>query len=441
MKKSLEMRQQHSKLVNEMEEIVNRSGEGFSDDDEKRYTELETQADTLEKEIDRMEKLEERKRKLAIENGQAVHTGVQGQRDISQKDKKDAQTYSWLRAIRIAAGREKFEGIEAEMHDEGKREFRNQGLNADNGGVIIPSHVLTEKRDVTATGGSSGDQGGVAIQTELGSFIDALRARTVLAQLGADFQTGLVGNIDFPAENAVFTPTWEGENDAAAESSPTFTKKSITPKRLAGYVDVSKQLMIQTSPSIEARIRRQIVQGTAEAIDTAGINGSGSAPVPEGILNTSGIGDVAGGTNGLAPTWAHILELEGKVRQANALGNFAYLTNEKIRETLKGTVISSNTAARHIWDVGASTINGYNVQTTTLVPSNLDKGSSTGVCSAIIFGNFQELMIGQWGGIEIMPDPYTQAVNGLVRMHLNLYADVLVMQPAAFAAMKDALTS
>jgi len=74
------------------------------------------------------------------------------------------------------------------------------------------------------------------------------------------------------------------------------------------------------------------------------------------------------------------------------------------------------------------------------VPSTLTKGNSD-VCSAIIFGNFADLLIGQWGGMDIVVDPYTQAPSGLVRLVINSWWDVLVKRAASFAAMQDALTA
>ena len=172
----------------------------------------------------------------------------------------------------------------------------------------------------------------------------------------------------------------------------------------------------------------------------AAINGSGSGQ-PTGILNTSGIGDVAGGTNGLAPTWAHIINIIKEVDIDNALfGQLGWLLNAATTAKLQTTEKASNTAQFILGEMGTM-LAGHPVYKTNAVPSNLDKGTSTGVCSALIFGNFADLLIGQWGGIDLVVDNVTQATSGILRLVVNTYADVAVRHPQSFSAMQDALTA
>lgn len=262
---------------------------------------------------------------------------------------------------------------------------------------------------------------------------------------------GLTSNISFPRKDSVPTGTWEGENDANAESSPTVDTVSLSPNRLGTYVDVSKQLLVQTTvPALEAMVRRDIEMAIGQAVDTAALNGSGSGNQPTGILNTSGIGDVAGGTDGAAPAWEHIVNLETKVATANAdLGTLAYLSTPGIRGKLKTSEKAAGTA-QFVWEnelmgglaaamrvPGEGSMNGYRALVSTLVPSTLTKGNGTGL-HAIIYGNWQELMIGQFGGLDIIIDPYTQATSSLLRIVINSWWDVALAHAASFAAMKDA---
>ena len=153
-----------------------------------------------------------------------------------------------------------------------------------------------------------------------------------------------------------------------------------------------------------------------------------------------GIGSVAGGTNGLAPTFANIIALEKEVAVDNAdVGSLAFLTNPKVRAKLKNTTVGTD--QRMVWGDSSNSLLGYNAYVTTQAPSDLDKGTSTGVCSAIIFGNFQELIIGQWGGLDIVVDPYTAASNAQVKIYIHSFWDTLIRRAQSFAAMKDALTT
>lgn len=401
-------------------------------DEQNEWDAADQRVSELDAEIRRVERQEEINARMAATSGERLDNGV------NENDRRDIQKYSWLGAVRRAAGYESMDGIYKEMHEEAVTEARSSGISTSPKGIMIPSVVLNEKRDVTATGGTGGNQGGVAIATNLMNFIEALRSQLVLAGLGADFMTGLVGNLDFPEEDGLFAPTWLTENQTSNKSDATFKKKSMSPKRLAGHMDVSEQILLQTSPSIETRLRNQMVRGVQQALDLAGINGSGSGQEPTGILQTVGIGEVIGGANGAAPTYDHIVKLAGAVDASDALlGNLGYLTNTKVRTALKLTKKDAGSGL-FVWGDSQNELAGYKAGVTNLVPSNLAKGTGTGL-SPIIFGNFNDLLIGQWAGIEILPDPYTKAAEGMIRMHVKTFADVLVARAKSFAAMKDAI--
>lgn len=307
-------------------------------------------------------------------------------------------------------------------------------------GVIIPPDVLLEKRDLTVGTNSAGGYT-VATDLEAGSFIDVLRNRMAMQALGATFLTGLVGNIAIPRKTAGSTVYWVAENSAPTEGALTFDQVTMGPKTVAAYVDYSRKLTLQSSLNVESLVRNDLAAGIATELDRVGVNGSGSSNQPTGVLNTSGIGDVAGGTNGLAPTWAHIIELETDVAVANAdIGGLAYYTNAKVRGKLKGTEKASSTA-QYIWSDGSTPLNGYRAVVSNQVPSTLTKGTSSGVCSAILFGNWADVLIGLWSGIDLLVDPYTGSSAGTVRVTAFQDCDVAVRHAESFSAMKDALTA
>ncbi len=156
---------------------------------------------------------------------------------------------------------------------------------------------------------------------------------------------------------------------------------------------------------------------------------------------------MAGGTNGAAPTWDHIVDLEAAIDNADALaGNLAYLVNPKTRAKLKKTQMFNSTNGDPVWggDVAAAegigVLNQWPAASTTLLPSNLTKGSSTGVCSAIIYGNFTDLLLGMWGAIDLLTDPYSLSTSGGTRVTCFADVDIALRHPQSFAAMVDALS-
>ena len=187
---------------------------------------------------------------------------------------------------------------------------------------------------------------------------------------------------------------------------------------------------------IENFIRTDLASTLAIAIDLAAIHGSGSSNQPTGILATTGIGSVVGGTNGIAPTYAHIVGLETQVAQDNAdVGSLAYLTNSKVRGKLLQTEKASDTA-QFVWQDNNS-MRGYNAAVSNQVSSTLTKGNQS-LSSAIIFGNWNDLIIGMWGGLDIAVDSSTGSSSGTVRVVALQDVDIAVRHAQSFAAMLDA---
>lgn len=302
-------------------------------------------------------------------------------------------------------------------------------------GLIVPHDVL--KRDLVV---GTTTAGGHTVATNLlaGNLIDMLQSKMVLPGMGMQMLSGLVGNIAIPRVTGGATAYWVAESGSPTASQQAFDQVGMSPKTLAAQTAISRKLLLQSSLDVEAFVQNDLARVLAQELQRVAINGSGTAPEPRGILNTSGIGSVAGGTNGLAPTWAHVVALETEVAQDNAdQGTMGYLTNTKVRGKLKTTSKVSGQNG-FIWENG---LNGYQAEVTNAVPSNLTKGSASGICSAIIFGNFNDLIMGLWGGLELMVNPYTNAAQGGVIVHAFQDADLAVRHPESFAAMLDALTA
>jgi len=284
--------------------------------------------------------------------------------------------------------------------------------------------------------------GGNLVATELlaSSFIDLLVNQAKVLSMGTTLLTDLTGNIAIPRATAGSTGYWVAENGSPTESQQAFDQVALTPKTVGAYVDYSRRLLLQSSIAVEAFIRMDIARTIALMIDLAAIAGSGASNQPRGILNTSGIGSVAGGTNGAAPTWDNIVDLESAVANANApAGSLGYLTNTKVRGKLKKTQMFSGTNGIPVWQGGE--LNGVRAEVSNQVPSNLTKGTSSGVCSALIYGNWSDLLIAMWGGLDMMVDPYTGSTAGTKRVVALQDVDVSVRYPVSFASMQDALTT
>lgn len=299
-------------------------------------------------------------------------------------------------------------------------------------------------RDLTV-GAPTG--GGNLVATELlgSSFIELLRNAMVLDKLGVTWLRDLNGNIAIPSQTGAATGYWVAENGAATESAQTVGQVTMSPKTVGAFTDYSRRLLLQSSLDVEAFVRADLAAIIGLAIQQAGLVGGGTNE-PVGLLNTSGIGSVAGGDNGLAPTYDHMVDLETAVANANAdVGTLAYLTNSKVRGKLRKTQEFSSTNGKAVWtsgrERGIGDVLGYDAVVSNAMPSNLTKGTSNGVASAIAFGNWADLLIGMWGGLDVMLDPYTGAISGTKRVVALQDVDVAVRRVASFAAMKDALTA
>lgn len=399
---------------------------GFSDDERTKLRGLNDEIEKLNEDIT------EETRSIANLSHQATSLTKQERQDVARFDIRKL-----LNHMNRGGQGSPIDGIEAEMIQEGEREARAAGLTVS--GIALPEMLTArEARDLSVTGGTTQQYGGELVATAkqglLGDFYNA----SVLASNGALVLRGLQGNVDLPRYTKASNPTAKAENGAADELSPTFAALSLTPKRLPAFVDISDQLLMQSSAVLEAFLRAEITNQLLDVQEVAFFHGNGTNQ-PTGIAATSGIGSVVGGTNGADPDWADIIDLESAVANVNAAtGRLHYITNTKVRGKLKKTVRVASTDSRFIWD---GDLNGYTPLVSNAVSSTLTKGSASGVCSAIFFGNVADFVIGYWGGIMLeMVRDTTGAKAGQRTLVANTYYDAGVLRPKSFAAMLDALT-
>ncbi|WP_310474089.1 phage major capsid protein [Sandarakinorhabdus sp.] len=391
--------------------------------------------------------------------GGAAPLKVAGQEKLGQElglSLKDVRSYSVVRLMHALANPQDKQAQRAAAFElECSAEARK--INGRDGGEIrgetIPAEVLRsnvfgenrssqiamaaagEKRDLTV--GTAVDGGNTVQTSVLGmSFIEILRNRMSVLEAGATMLTGLVGAVAIPRQTGAATTFWVAENGAPTESQQAFDQVALTPKTIGSFVDVSRRLLLQSSIDVEAFVRMDIAKQIALGIDLGALNGSGASNQPRGVLQTAGIGSVAIGTNGGPLTWDAVVDLETTVGNANAdVPTSAYITNAALRGRMKKTAELGNTTAVPIWR--NNEVNGYRAIASNQVPRNLTKGSGTNL-SALLFGNFADLLIGMWGGLDILIDPYTGGTAGTLRTIALQDVDVAVRRVASFAACVDA---
>ena len=286
-------------------------------------------------------------------------------------------------------------------------------------GTLIPHDVLAVRSDIIsntkATAGYTGDgKNTVATNLLAGSFIDVLRNKAVLLQ-NATMLAGLVGNVDIPKQTSKTTASWIGEDDSAPATDVNFGLVSLRAKTLAARSAITRRLLNQSSLGIEALVRENLARDLALALDYAGFYGDGTNNAPVGIKSTAGIGlTTFAGAN---PTFAELVAMETAVSLQNAdVDSMAYIGNAAFRGYAKSTKKFADASMNTIWEQG-NTVNGYNALTTNQI--------ATG---DVFFGNFSDLLVGMWGGLEVMVDPYTGSDKGQLK--------IVVMQDVDFAVRR-----
>jgi len=377
----------------------------------------------------------------------ATKTAVLGNGFAPDLSDKEKESYSMIRAINAQmSGNWKEAGLEREISsDIAKR----MGKSTD--GFYMPTNLSFAERSSYAVGtAGAGTTGGTLVATNLlaGSFIEVLRNKSRVMGLGATVLSGLVGSVDIPRQTAATSYYWVGEGGTLTEAEATFDKVSLSPKHIGTYSMITRQMLQQSTPDIEMLVRADLIAQLALGIDAAALYGTGSSNQPLGISAQSGIGSVVGGTNGAAITIDNLIDLETALAAANAPDDsLAYLTNAKVVGALKKL---KSTTGQYLWtnspngqrSATPGEINGYTVARTNQARSNLTKGTSS-VASEVYFGNWSELLVGEWGVLEIVPNPYdsTAYKQGGILLRAMQTLDIGVRHAASFSVMSDALTA
>lgn len=425
MKGLQELLEERSELIGQQEQITDlakKEGRELTEAEETRFDDLQTEIEALDPKIKRAEIIQKSQKRAAEENGEPVNAPA------IHKREQGSGLYSLNAAIRSAIKGKELQGAEKEANEEYRKEIRSAvgGALGDETGITIgiPSSMM-QKRDQSVTG-DGGAKGGKLVVTEAPRMVAPLLPNNPLEQLGVTPLTGLRGNVPL-LSNTDVSFVWADENeDVTQKTDADFDGPILKPKRIVAIVDVSKQLIMQSTFAVESFIIGLLNNAYGRALATAVLNGAGGKS-PLGILNLVGVNDLAG-AGATAIDYAKVVALETAIEAENATDkSLAYVCNKTLKGSMKTTPKLAATDSIMLSD--GKTLNGSRLLSTNLVPE-------LGGNHPLIYGDWSQVFTGSWGGISITVDPYTQSTAGKIRLVVNSYADMQVVHPKAFAFNK-----
>ena len=355
---------------------------------------------------------------------------------------KETRQFSIVRAIRaVSEGNWKEAGFEAACSQEiskrlntvpdPKKFFVPYDVQARN---IDARHINATQRalaGVTATRADTvgvGSQGGYLVQTTNQGFIPLLRNRAVAYRLGATQLSGLVGNINVPKQSSAANAYWLGtESTQITENEQAFGQLALSPKTVGAYTEISRLLLLQSSPDVEGIVNADLAAVAAIAIDKGVLSGTGTGGQPTGITNTSAVGTVSG-SHITTIDYAGQLQYQTALANANVMPNrAAYATTPTIAALLMGKTRFANTNTP-LWDGNLWDANG------ALGVAGFPGMSSNQIASqTIIFGDWSSVVVAEWGVLEIEVNPYANFQAGIIGIRAMMTLDVGLRYPLAFA--------
>lgn len=333
------------------------------------------------------------------------------------------ETFSLAKAILNAATRSAQRDVEAEVFERAAKLHAGSGCNALSGSFALP---MTEQRGLFTAAAESVT--GAVIDENKQEMLFPLQSYLTFSKLGVRMLTGLKGDIVWPAFSDV-TVNWEGENEAFADAGGAFSKGTkFSPIRIGAEAQISKQLLIQENIDVEAVLRRQIAMAIAQKLEATAFAEAAVAGAPKSLFEGATL--VANGEM----TWANIVELETKLATNNALvGNLGYVMHPALRGKAKTKVKDTSGAGGFVFDTlgaGDGYLNGYKAVTSTNVTSTLGSGNDQ---YGIIFGNWADYFLGQWGALDFIVDPYTAGNQSIVKLYITGYYNMGAIRPESFA--------
>ncbi len=365
---------------------------------------------------------------------------------VIEQSAKEKRTYSLGRMIQAqVTGDWKDAGYERELSEEITKRTGKQSQ-----GMYVPDFAWRSGVMTTAATGAIGsenvtDQFVPTIQRG-DLFIEALRAKQVMANLGVTYMGGLTNRIRMPKIATGAAAGFVEEAGDVSDQSPTDAGVTLQPRTLGAFATMSRLLMLESVPAIEQIVQDDLLRSIADKIEYYAINGSGSSGQPTGILNDGSVNnlDISAGTDVAALTWADITDLVKLVEEDNGVVNAAtlgFLTNPKVKAKMANTVKVGSTDSVMLLNDPWNAIYGYKAEFTNNVPSDLDPGDGGSDASAMIFGDFSQLMVGLFGAPSIIVDPYSGSKSGDVQISVMQEVDVALRNAISFAKTDEISTA
>lgn len=433
--------EQRADKENAFEALVNLAkGRELTEAETKQLSDLESEIEALDNQIGPLEKIEARSKRLAAAKAAA---GVGAPQD-NASESKEFSRFSYRKAFADISNRnlKAVQGLEKEVYDEARKEMIEAGIPEGeiNSNILIPARMVSYGKESRLLDVAT--EGDDLVRTEYRPMIPSLRIEPVVDRLGVTKYTGLKGNIKIPRSTNEATFAWETENSSADEFTLTFDAIDLSPKRLAGYTDISGQMLVQSNDITEQYLRSKIEYGIAAALDTALLAGATGGNNPVGILNYSGVNVISLGTSGGDMTYGALVAMIAAVMADNGRdGKDGFVMNSNGFASLALTPYQSGgTEGNFIIKPGVNIIFGRPFIVTNRIPSDLTE-TTTGLSGLIYSSNWSSAILATWGGVGILFDPYTQALVNKIRIAVNTYADVDIEHPEEFAVVKDWVTT
>lgn len=432
LKKAQEDRADKLKRFEALTEIA--EGRELTAEENSELEKLGEEIPALDRTISGLEATQAISKRIAAQHAVgAVQDNASENRELSQ--------FSYGRAAK-SISRNNFkgsvEGFEKEMYEEAVNECREAGVETPQGQLLIPSRLIDYGKNNNQRLLDVATEGDDLVRTEYKPMIKSLRIPLIADQFGVTKYNGLKGNIKIPRETNEATFVWETENSSADEFTLTYDAIDLSPKRLAGYTDISGQMLVQSEEITESYLRGKIQYGIGAALDTALVNGPTGGNSPVGILNYSGVNVVSLGSSGGDITYGALVALIAAVMADNGRdGNSGFVMNSNGFAALARTPMqASGVEGNFILKPSDTNFWGHPFRITNRIPSDLAE-STTGLSGLIYSSNWSSAILATWGGVGILFDPYTQALVNKLRIVVNTYADIDIEHPEEFAVIKD----
>lgn len=385
----LDKKEQLKKSVIEMTDIARKEIRMLTDEENQKLNETKEQ----------IEKINEELRNLDVELPQDEQNNLKPIRTMEKRN------FSLVQAIRNVANNRQQDEFTQEVLNAGAENFRMTG-NSFQGQIQLPN---AEFRTITKA-----TEGGDIVATDLFDIAQAIHNKSVMAALGCRIISGLTNDLQFPIISEA-NATWEAETATTAATTPTFSSIKLSPKRLSMVVPISKMLLAQDSAGIERAVRNEITMGILGKLESTIFgDAAGTTTQPAGLFT--------GTISNTISDYASVVNLESALDGKDGYANMKYLLSPSVKATLRSMIKGTN-------GTGMVYENGEVDGTPALCTGYVDAGK-------LAYGDFSNLIIGIWDGLDIVVDNYSLAADGCVRLVVNFYCDAQVLRSGAIQVAK-----